>query len=122
MGYRNFKLLDMQGIRNGALLHAIYRGHSVNTGEPHNYCVPLELAETLFGKNAKYHMMEVSQVLNQPMGCEFKGKDYVSVTGWNIMKYYRASEIFRSEVEEHDTGECTEHQSNSVSNKKKKVR
>lgn len=122
MGYRNLKLLDKQGIQNGTYLHVLYRSHSVNTGEPHYYCVPLALAETLFGKKAKYHMMEVSQVLNQPMGCEFNGKDYVSVTGWYVMMYYRASEIFSEEVKKDDTGECTEHQSNSVSNKKKKVR
>lgn len=115
-------IADKTTIRNNKLLSALYRANSENMGEPFHYCVPMEMAEKLFGTWAKHRMMDVSQIRNVAYGCTRNGVTYIDVSGFNLMRDFRALEIFNEEVRKDDTGECTEHQSNSVSNKKKKVR
>lgn len=122
------QLINYERISNRAFMTAFYRSHSVDVGEPYRYSFPMELAVEMFGTDAENFLYEVSQGLNICYTTWFNGKRYVSTTGFYIMHYYRASEIYKekheqwvNEVTKNDTGGRKQNQSKRVSRKRKEV-
>lgn len=122
------QLINYERISNRAFMTAFYRSNSVDVGETYRYSFPMELAVEMFGTDAENFLHEVSQGLNICYTTWFNGKRYVSTTGFNIMQYYRASEIYKekheqwvNEVTKNDTGGRKQNQSKRVSRKRKEV-
>lgn len=122
------KLIDYEHISNRAFMDVMYRKISVNTGKPCYYCVPMELAVDLFGEEASDFLYEVSQGSCVNYTTFFNGVKYVTASGFDIMKYYRASVIYKEkheqwvkEVTNNDTGGRKQNQSKRVSRKRKEV-
>lgn len=124
----NKELIDYEHIKNRAFMQKLYRSSSVNTGEPAYYCFPMDLAVQIFGDEAKEFLYEVSQGLFTTYSIWFNGANYVTASGFDIMKYYRASVIYKEkheqwvkEVTNNDTGGRKQNQSKRVSRKRKEV-
>lgn len=124
----NKELIDYEHIKNRAFMQKLYRSSSVNTGKPAYYCFPMDLAVQIFGDEAKEFLYEVSQGLSTTYRVRFDGVNYVTASGFDIMKYYRASVVYKKkheqwvkEVTKNDTGGRKQNKSKRVSRKRKEV-
>ena len=124
----NKELIDYEHIKNRAFMQKLYRSSSVNTGEPAHYCFPMDLAVQIFGDEAEEFLYEVSQGLSTTYRVRFDGVNYVTASGFDIMKYYRASVVYKKkheqwvkEVTKNDTGGRKQNKSKRVSRKRKEV-
>lgn len=124
----NKELIDYEHIKNRAFMQKLYRSSSVNTGEPAYYCFPMDLAVQIFGDEAKEFLYEVSQGLSTTYRVRFDGINYVTASGFDIMKYYRACVVYKKkheqwvkEVTKNDTGGRKQNKSKRVSRKRKEV-
>ena len=124
----NKELIDYEHIKNRAFMQKLYRSSSVNTGEPAYYCFPMDLAVQIFGDEAEEFLYEVSQGLSTTYRVRFDGVNYVTASGFDIMKYYRASVVYKKkheqwvkEVTKNDTGGRKQNKSKRVSRKRKEV-
>lgn len=92
---KELELINKVNIINSKHVRQIYHKYSVNTGKPYYNCFPMELAVELFGKDAKEFLYQVSQGLCTSYQTDYEGVRYVDIVGFNLMKSYRATEIYR---------------------------
>lgn len=123
-------LLTKANICNRKFMHELYMKYAVNTGEPFYNAFPVDLAIQLFGNDAYDWLYEVGHGLCTCYQTDYKGKRYLDVSGFNVMRDFRAVMCYRemvakwhkeNEVLKHDTSTGKQHRKQCVSNKAKQV-